>query len=462
MPVSHKLQLEWRTPGVDPAPDTVFRFDVPGVPVPRFVPQVREASEPREVEQVRTVLEFEGARLDGWSRVLALRDLISSRVQPTKIQLVADAGSEDETVVWTIESPAYEEIQVNEVRGIPTDDLMPAASWLTVCPLTVEVSCVKKNADARGIVGWQQRVSKSYDRGGLEQITWELDVTTVVGTDAREKVRQYGRVLQELLGGTYTYLTQGDDGSGVEVSYEADEDAEWVPTRASGVSRVRQWGIVVSGTTTPGGSVGEVSYSVTERVEKGIAETHYDISAAGPGHNVWVRSRAPTNEAEAVERSVVDHWATRETVGRWVFRGTATEEDKLKRTVRVEISGGHESFDYEIAADGYAPVEFEGGLEPWTVNVLVDLERAGGDGTNKELPLPQVLTSIGLRLDRNASVEGEPYIAEHAATQKDGTAKAATWKREARLVYRAATKPSVAQVRAVIDQSQETVESYYL
>lgn len=459
MPVSHKLQLEWRTPG---SPDTVFRFDVPGVPVPRFVPTIRETSEPREVEQVRTVLEFEGARLEGWSRVLALRDLISARVQPMKIQLVADAGSEDETIVWTIESPTYEEIQVEEVRGIPTDELMPAASWLTVCPLTVEISFVSKNADSRGIVGWRQEVANELVRGGFYEITWELEVTTKAGVDAREKVRQYGRVLQELLGGTYTYLTQGDDGSGVSVRYVADEDGGWVPTRASGTSRVRQWGIVVSGTTTPGASPSEVSYSVTERVEKGIAETHYDISAVGPGHDQWVRARKPPNEAEAVERQVVDHWATRETVGRWVFRGSASEEDKLKRTIRVEISGGHEAFDYEIAADGYAPVEFEGGLEPWTVNVLVDLERTGGDGTNKELPLPQVLSSIGLRLDRNASTEGEPYIAEHAAVQKDGTAKAAIWKREARLVYRAAEKPIVPQIRAVIDQSQETVESYYL
>lgn len=466
MAVSHKLVLEWRTPGAEPeAEDTVFRFDVPGVPVPELEPIHKPASEPPEVEELRVRLRFEGARLNGWTRVQALMALVGARAQPTQIRLVRNAGAEDEAAVWTIDSTAYEEVRVERVEGIATDELMPASSWLTQCPLTVVVSAVAKNADARGIVTWRQTVSRTMPRAGLEQIRWDTDVTTKKNVDAREKLRLYGRVLQELLGGTYTYLTQSDDGSGVEITTtDADENLGRVPTRASGVSIVQQWGIVVTGTTTPGASPSEVGYSITTRVVKGEAETEYVISATGPGHREWVESRKPPNADLAYESSVVDHLATRETVGRWLFKGTTAEEpaEQIKRTIRVEITGGYETFDYEIASDGYAPVEFDGGLEPWTVTVKVTIERPGGDGTNAELPLPVNLASIGLRLDRSASVEGEPFVVEHATNEGAGKVRAAKWAREAALVYRSAIKPNARQIRAVIDTSQETVESYYL
>lgn len=456
MAVSQKLELRFVTPGVDPAPDTVFTFDVPGAAFPRFVPRYRDASENgSRVEWVETVIECGGLRLLGHdvedlhTKVATFRALISSELPP-EIRLVS--GS---TTLWTISSPTYERIRVQELRGHATDELMPGGTWLRVAPFTLVISAVEKKADARGIVVLDQSVRYEAGPSGLLRVTYRTRIETVEGTDAREKLRTYGVAPQQLLGDTFLFQT--NDTSGLDIEHtDADEDDERIPTVAEGVSVVQEFGVSV-GATGPGGAPGFVSYEVSVKTDKDTVETTYLASAEGPGAYAWVIARRPGNY---VESEVSNRSSARFASGRWVARTSATSNPNqgITNTIVVELTGGHQSFDYEVASDGFDPVEFQGGLEPWQVTVRIRVERTGSEGTNDDLSLPVMPPAIGLRLDYGASVEKEPEIAERGVDPGSNR-----WVRDAMLVYRSARKPNTTQVRAALENSAtERTPSFWL
>jgi hypothetical protein len=120
----------------------------------------------------------------------------------------------------------------------------------------------------------------------------------------------------------------------------------------------------------------------------------------------------------------------------------------------VVLSGGHRALSLRPIAGGFPPVVDEGGYLPWRATVSVTVYRAGGNGTAAELPLPGLLPEPWL-LDRGASEEGEPELDEPGAD-----AAQTRWKRSARLVYAAATKPTRRPLEALREAG--TVESYYL
>lgn len=467
MPVTQKLQLEFRIAGEPPAEDEVFLFDVPGAISPRFVPIPSATGGQRTVEGVRTEITFEGARLVaadastlwGATKIGALRALIETREPAWVVRLLRDTGGVAPNVLWTLSAPTYEQVRIEEVRGLPTDELMAAASWVRVAPFTLVVSALKKLPDADGIVGFKQEIDDSAGPSGLREIEYRTEITTSEGVDARALLKELGRVPIELLGTSWSYPTGNelDQLGGVNVVVlDADERGEGrVGTIVRGVSRAKQWGVEV-GTTGPGTSPSTVSYSERTTVSDGKQRTEVRATAQGPWALEWVKSKRPSAGVFSVDDVFYEH-SERLADGRWELReNDPTQPSGLTRTIEVEITGGHEAFDYEAVADGYEPVEFDGPLQPYQVTVKVRVERQGGTGANSELPFPELLTSIGLRLDYDASRETEP------AAPPASSADARSWTREALLVYRSARKPTAPQIRAALEQSQGTVESYHL
>lgn len=468
MAVSHKLQLEFRIVAESPEEDTVFTFDVPGTIVPRFVPVFRDASaNGRTVEAVRTVLEVEGARLVasdtatlwGATKIGALRALIETQQPEWVVRLLRDTGGETPNVLWTLNATTYEQIRLEEVRGLATDELMAASSWLTVAPFTLVVSALRKFADGDGVVAWSQSVERSAGPSGFPRIRWVTEITTLEGVDARAKLLALGRIPIELLGTSWSYPTGNEiDLLGGVESVVLDADERGTPrtgTVVRGTSEVQQWGVEI-GADGPGLGPSVVSYSERTSIDRGRQEIEYRASAQGPGALAWVQAQQPGGGSFAVSDLFYEH-GQRQADGRWVIReGDPTQASGLTRTIQVEITGGHASFDFEPTADGFEPVEFDGPIMPWQVTVKVRVERQGGEGTNDQLPFPELLSSIGLRLDYDASTEGEPF----APAAADPAQR--SWSREAVLVYRANRKPTVKQVRAAMEASQGTLESYYL
>lgn len=437
---------------------STFRFRVSGAFQPRLEPTWKEASEPPEVTELREVWEIPDARLvasDGdpatfWTEWHAfLAELRARRTQLT-VQLVRErAGGND--VVWTLSPATHERFRIEQLGAGP-DDLVPRATWRVLAPVTLVISAVQRFADVNGIVGWEQEVISRFDPGGLHLLEWRTTITTREGTSAVDKARRFGRIELAPFGPSYTYETNGPDGVEVTTT-DADEANRRVPTRAVAVSRLRQWGVRV-GTSGPGTSPTEVGYSVRSRTEKGELTTTIHATARGPGALAWVEGRRPAAEPDTAE--VLHEEALRYAEGTWTFKGEAPKPatSTPRWRLETELSGGHADVDMEPVIGGYEPVLFEGALLPWRMTVHVRTQRRGGEGKPEELPLPAVLPDPWV-LDRAASREKEPYVAEDAEEPA-----ARLWAREATLAYLAARRPTTSPLRQL--EELPPVPSYYL
>ncbi|HBP17418.1 MAG TPA: hypothetical protein DEA08_06465 [Planctomycetes bacterium] len=439
-----------------------FRFDVPGAFEPRLEPVWKDAADPPEITEVREVWEIPGARLvasDGrpetfWKEWRAFLARLRVRGQgfPLWVRLVRDPGGAAQTV-WTLGAPDHERFKIEELSA-SSDELAPTATWRILAPVTLVVSAVQRFADPNGIVGWDQEVRSSYDAGGLHALEWQTTLTTREGVDAVDKARRFGRIDIAPFGGSYSYATNGPDGVEV-VTSDADEPNQRTPTSCTVLSRIKQWGVHV-GTTSPGSSPTEVGYSVRTRAAKDERSTTYRATARGPGALAWVEGRRPGGPIETAE--VLHEEAIRYAEGTWVVKEPAPDQPDAPEGVRwqiqAEITGGHVDFDFEPVVGGFQPVLFEGAILPWRLSLTLKGRRRGGEGKPEELKLPGLLSSPWL-LDRNASREKAPFVAEFGADPDSHL-----WAREASLVYWSASKPTgspAAQVRAA-----QPVESYYL
>jgi len=439
-----------------------FRFDVPGSFEPRLEPVWKDAANPPEVTEIREVWEVPGARLvssDGtqttfWQEWTAFLAKLRVRGQgaPVSVRLIRDpAGAAD--VVWTLGPPTHERFKIEQLTSGP-DDLAPAATWRVLAPVTLVVSAAQRFADPNGVVGWDQEVSSSHDAGGLHVLEWRTALTTREGVNAVEKAKRFGRIEIAPFGGSYTYTTNGPDG--VEVVYtDADEANARTPTVCHVVSRIKQWGVHV-GTTAPGSSPTEVGHSVRSRVEKDERSTTFRASARGPGALAWVEGKRPGGPIQTAE--VFHEEATRFAEATWVVKEPTPDQpdtpEGIRWQIQTEITGGHVDFDFEPVVGGFEPVLFEGATFPWRLNVTLKGKRRGSEGKLSDLKLPGLLPAPWI-LDRNASREKEPFVAEFGADPGSHL-----WAREASLVYWSASKPRsspAAQLRAA-----QPVAGYYL
>lgn len=437
-------------------PSGTYRFAVPGAFEPRLEPAWKEASEPPEVVELREVWEIPGARIvatDGdpltfWQEWTAF--LASVRVRgpgAISVRLVREIGGTPH-VVWTLGPPTHERFRIEQL-GARTDEAVPRATWNVLAPFTLVVSAVQRFADVRGIVGWQQETSSRHDPGGLHLLEWRITVTTREGTSAVEKARQFGRIPIVPFGPSYTYETNGADGVEV-VATDADELNRRLPTRATAVSRIRQWGVRV-GTTSPGTSPTEVSYSVRTRFEDGKQQVTYRATARGPGALAWVEARRPGSAVDTGE--VIHEEALRYAEGTWTTKDE-THQDPRPWSIQTEISGGHADFDFEPVVGGYEPVLFEGAILPWKLTVQIRAQRRGASIGRDELLLPGVLPDPWI-LDRNESREREPTV------EKEGLdPESRVWVREASLVYWSARRPTASPLRQL--EAAQPVASYFL
>lgn len=434
-----------------------FRFALSSGFEPRLEPAWKDASEPPEVVELREVWEFPGARLvasDGepqtfWQEWTAF--LATFRVRgagaPVSVRLVRVVGTTTQ-VVWTLGPPTHERFRIEQL-GSRTDDVVPRATWNVLAPVTLVISAVQRFADVRGIVGWHQETSSRHDPGGLHILEWRTTISTREGISAIEKVRQFGRIQIAPFGPSYTYETNGRDGVEV-VTTDADEVNQRVPTRATAVSRIRQWGIRV-GTTSPGTSPTEVSYSVRTRFEEGKRSVTYRATARGPGALAWVEARRPANAVDTGE--VLHEEALRYAEGTWTTKDDPADELR-PWSIQTEITGGHVDFDFEPVVGGYEPVLFEGAILPWRLTVQVRAQRRGANVSRDELLLPGVLPEPWI-LDHNESREREPTV------EKEGLdPESRVWVREASLVYWSARRPTASPLRQL--EESRPVSSYFL
>ena len=438
----------------------VFRFDVPGTFEPRLEPVWKEAAEPPEVTEIHEVWEIRGARLvasDGdpatfWREWTAFLDRLRVRGPgfPVWVRLVRVTGSASD-VVWTLGPPRHERFRIEQL-GAATDEEAPRATWRVLAPVTLVVSAVQRFADPNGIVGWDQETSSRFDPGGLHLLEWRTTITTLEGTSALDKVHRFGRIDIAPFGPSYTYDTNGPEGVEV-VAVDADEAKGRVPTRCTGVCRLKQWGVRV-GTSGPGTSPTEVGYSIRRRVERGETSTTIRASARGPGALSWVEGRAPGG---AVDSSEVFHEeAVRYAEGTWIVRGEEPTRPgpEPRWQLQTEITGGHPDLDFEPVVGGFEPVLFEGGVLPWRLTVQIRAQRRGGEGKLDELLLPGILPEPWI-LDRNNSREQDPRVAEDS---QDPASR--LWAREASLTYWSPRKPTASPLAQL--EAGTPVGSYFL
>lgn len=433
-----------------------FTFAVEGEYLPRWEPTYKIAANPPVVTEMRKVWEFRQCRLISttvaglWTDVATLDTMLMARGtgHPTAAVLKRDPAGANVTLV-TLGPSTYEGFAI-EAEG-ETDAILPRASWRTSAAFTIRVSAIKRNADANGIVDWDQRFSYRYE-AGLAIVELVTRLSTVEGTSAVTKAQTYATLDVNDFGSDYTYETNGPDG--IEYTYtDADEVNSRVPTVVECVSRLRRWGVTV-GTTGPAGSPDSVGYEVLTRRTAKETITRYTISAQGPNYLTWIASRKPTG-ALAVDE-IVDRKESRSATGVYEQKVNAPAAASGTMELKVEISGGAPAIDFEPVTGGFEPVEFVGAILPWQATVSILVNRVGGAGLLSELRMPGLLGEPW-RLDKNASVEGEPYEVLEDDPPDGGQQ---TWRREARLVYRSARAPDGPLSPAL--RGAPPVATYYL
>lgn len=443
-----------------------FTFDVEGDFFPTAQLVHNEATEAPTVAEVRYSWEISGTIKAAdltedttWADFNAFVAIVSAREAPTYVRMVRDpSGAAEE--VWKLDGSTYEQLRIEEFEVFP-DDSIPGAQeshWVTHAHVRLRVSAVKKNADANGIAGWDQRTTYSAVNG-QRVIEWRTRVTTVGGSspvDAEAKARTFAVIdVTTLSDSTWAYQTGNTvtDG-GVEIQIiDADEraGASRVPTVVEAVCRVAQQGLTVGAT-----GAGSAPNSIVRRVETSVdateTETITTAEVAGPNAETAGLALKPAGELSESSQIVgTDNTFS----GRWV-RKTASTTATNNRLVKVELSGGQPVVRTRVISGGHEPLKQVGGLLPFMCKVTVTVLKTGGTGTNAEMLLPPLLPAPWF-LDPLKSTEGGPVIEEKPA-KTTGQNK---WVRSAVLVYMATSPPSRSPV-ALLAESTDSVESYLL
>lgn len=434
---------------------TNFTLAVEGAFFPRIEAEYKVASNPREVIALREVWEVRGCRIvtadntiaSTWSQFEALvaRVGVRSNAFPAYARFVLGGTT---TALRTLGPSTYEDFQIDAIDGEQDPDV-DAASWRTTSTFTLRFSAVRRFVDTNGIVGWEQEVDSSYPEG-RHRLEWRTRVTTAEGTSALSKALAYAAIDASALGTTYLYETGGTAGAVDVVELDADEENGRTPTVVEAVSRVRSYGTTI-GAVSPGASPSAITYSIVTRSTPEETATTTTASADGPGALAFVQSKRP---AVYNEEELHNDEAEMKASAMWTQRDKRVKDEKLSLLFsrKVTVSGGLRVVDYEPVADGGDPVEFAGAYAPVVAVVEVELERTGDLVLGERMLLPGH-PGDPWRFDALASQEGAPYVSVQGAT-----AAASTWKREARLVFRAARPPAKA-IQAAMDDA-DPVASY--
>lgn len=449
-----------------------FTFLVPPSFEPRAALEWKDAANPPQLTAIRWVWEFRGAMLVSsngttatlWTEFAAFLARFQTRGStPTYARIVRDPAGANATV-WTLGPSTYEGFKVEAIQAGSGNRFAQAESalWRVAIPVDLTISAVQKLPDGNGIVDWDQQVEHGQDEGGLQLVTWTTTITTKEASSptAEALAQTYGLIPLAVYGDNYSYLTNSD--TGVEVTLlDADQANSRQATRVKAVCRLRQWGVSI-GTSGPGLGPSSVTYQVRTHASEDEETTTYFASAVGPGAQAWVLAKVPSGIA-VTEQETVNRPSHRSFEATWIRKRKLKKDTTkvLTSAMAIEISGGRASFDYEPVAGGFDPVEFEGARSPWQVTVRLELRAVGGEGGNDDptliLPPLAAFTALGLRLDYDASVEGEPRVEKDAVE-----AGAVEWARSATYVFRSARKPNTKQIRGTIEARADGQASYYL
>lgn len=430
-------------------------------------PVYRDNANPPTLSEIRERWRIEGALLrssdgssaTGWDEFLAAKAKWerSGSQAPTKLEVIRDPSAAAPVTELTLGPPTYQEFRIESVEGSPSD-LAPSASFRTLFPVSLVVSAVRVYADTTGIVNWEQEVAASYTNG-LKTLEWVTTISTAEGVNALEKAEAYAVIPIASVGSSYAYQTNSD--SGIEYAIlDADEQSGRTPTRVRARSAIRQFAVNV-GATSAGTSPDVVFLEDTETTTQGEKRKTRTARAEGPGAKIWARAQKPTWASDEELRHDKSNriyqatWSTTETDTGGGGREEEAGGGGAVWLIRGDVTGGHQAISFEAVSGGLAPVEFRGPLMPWTLTVSIQAERVGGTGKASELKFPPVLPGPWI-LDLNASSETDPYITTRGATPEQDR-----YRRDARLVYRCATKPKSFPVASIREQKKAAVESYF-
>lgn len=408
-----------------------------------------------------TILTPDNTEAAGWAAFVAFQDSVDERgaAQLAGVDLLLeDDGSPGVyTVVRTLGPPDWDQFRLEQFSGLPDPD-NPGASYLKSHTVELVLSARRlipagdgeDGGLPEGVVDVEQTIEHAFE-AGLETVTWVTVLTTEEGVDAVELGKQLGVIPVDSYGSSYSYKTNGPDGvAWEELDPDTTRDPDRTVTKVRVTSQIKEWGITV-GPVEPGEDPDDFSY--LERNEDLEDETVYTlrVAARGPGAQSWGETKKPAGTLDSSE--VEYDSAKREFVGEWVIR--TPKGGRILSVVGVELTGGHQSFNFVPVPGGYPPVRQDGPLQPWKATVSVLVTRLGGNGSAEDLPLPALLPAPWA-LDWDESKEGSPVMEEFKANPQK-----ARWRREATLVFKSATKPPVHPAK-VIAADGRTVPSHFL
>lgn len=410
-----------------------------------------------------TILAAQNLEAAGWASFVAFQDALDQRgaaqLESVDLLLVDDTGG-TETILSTVRTlgpPEWDQLRCEQANGLPDPD-NPGTSYLKSHTVELVITArrlIAAGADEEGglpegVLSLEQTIEHAYD-AGLETVTWVTLLTTDEGVDAVALGKELGVVPIDSYGSSYSYKTNGPEGvAWEELDANTALDPDRTVTKVRVTSQIKEWGITV-GPVSPGEDPDDYTY--LERTEETEDETVYTlrVGASGPGARSWVESKKPAGDLETDE---VEHdSATRQSAGSWVIR---TKKGAVALAVIVvDVTGGHQSFTLEPVPGGYPPSRQDGPVQPWKATVSLTLTRLGGTGERKDLPLPPLLPEPWA-LDWDASSEGAPYQEEPKAV-----ASKARWRRDVRLVFLSATRPTRHPADHYLQAQGASVESYY-
>lgn len=450
--------------------DSTVTFDHDGDWRWRRTPTYRTSTEPPELESVAWSWEFRGAAIltedgsatSGWTRFLERVNAFGDRANPiAKVELyLLEAGVE--TVVHAIDTAdGLEGLRLEELDGQDPYDFDPQATHLTAFPVTLRFAAVEL-ADREfdlgdeggglvaGVVGFEATLLQEPNEAGLVTLTQDVTVTTRAGVDARPKAELLG--LLQKPSAFWAYQKNDDSGVTLEVldAKHALGESGKVPSKVRAVCVLRQFGVRV-GDGGPGDDPGSVSVVEATRDDGDEVVRAVTAEAVGPAAEEWVAGHAIGDAREVDDESEPSARRYRKT---WTIR--TPKGAPALTAIQVELTGGHQAFDYEPVIGGYEPLLFEGALLPWVCRVTVAVSVRGGGGTLKELPLPPLLPTPW-RLDYAQSSEGAPTM-----TDPHQLPAQARWGRQASLVFLSPTAPKEHPWEWLQKHATKTVETYYL
>lgn len=446
---------------------TNFTFDVDGSFEPRGELVYLEASESPTPVEIRYSWRFTGYVIpsDGttetlWDDLNAFRARLESTADhPEYARIVRDPDGDAE-VVWLLDNASYEQLRIEEFEFSDSNEMgLPRSGNLkSYAAVTLVISAVKKNADADGIVGWQQEVSYS-SVNGLRQIEWRTRVTTRGGdspVSAETKARTFGAIDITLLGdATWAYETGNtttDGGADVEI-LDADErtDSARTPTVAVAVSRVVQQGVAI-GATGAGSAPDSVLVKTRTVTTAEETVTTTRVEARGPNAQQAGLSHKPANVTESETETGSDNVFT----GVWTRRVDRASAESARTELAVVLSGGRPVVRPRAISSGYFALVHVGGRLPYEARVDILRRGTGAELSSEDLLFPPLL-SAPWQLDYARSSESEPVIDGDRATDPTQT----KWARRASLFYVAGERPNTSPLEELRGQSN-SVKSYVL